>query len=205
MKKPEKKLADKEVCLKNETRMKIKKSFVLITLCILLFISNSFAQSTEDTTDRRFQDDLLDHIVGKWGVTAMAHGSLFTSDLEAEWVLNHQYLLIHLKSHEIIPWWHVQMEYYEYIGYNHYQKKYTVHGMSIEGDEDLSEGFSYGYRNGNEFKTVSKFGADSLIVQRFTWEPVSGLWTIKSNWLIAGKEGEVFLDMKLVATKPLSK
>ena len=78
----------------------------------------------------------------------MAHGSPFTADFEAEWVMNHQYLRIHLKSHEIIPWWHVQMEYEEFIGYNHTTKQYIVHGMSIEGDEDPSEGFLYGLSNG---------------------------------------------------------
>ncbi|WP_426671505.1 hypothetical protein ACPPVU_09730 [Mucilaginibacter sp. McL0603] len=164
-----------------------------------------FAQNKADTISGQFHDDLLDHLVGKWNVTSIAHGSPFTSVIDAKWVLNHQYLHVHLKSNEVIPWWHVQMEYDEFIGYNHNSKRYVVHGMSIEGDEDLSEGFCYGYRTGNEFKVVAKFGVDSLVVQRFTWEPASVSWNIKSNWVIAGKEGEVFLEMKLVAAKPSSK
>ena len=193
--------------LKNEYLRIILKLVTVIALFVVLLIKapGSFAQSTEDITDGRFHDDLLNHLVGKWDVTAMAHGSKFTSDLDAAWVMNHQHLHIHLKSHEIIPWWNVQMEYEEFIGYNHNSKKYVVHGMSIEGYEgDPSEGFCYGYRDGNEFKTEAKFGTDSLIVQRFTWQPASGTWTIKSNWVIAGVEGEIFLDMKLVAAKPSS-
>jgi hypothetical protein len=112
--------------------------FYLIATLITLSVS---AQK-EDTTQKRFHDDLLDHLVGEWNNTAVAHGSTFTSHVEAKWVLNHQYLLIHLKSDEIIPWWGVPMEYYQYIGYNHNKKRYTVHGMSIEGDEDLSEGLA---------------------------------------------------------------
>ena len=163
-------------------------------LFITTFISiTSFAQNAEDTKDKRFHDDLLDHLVGKWHDTAVAHEHTFTSEVEASWVLNHQYLLIHLQSHEVIPWWHVQMEYYEYIGYNHYKQRYTVHGMSIEGDEDLSEGFSYGYRNGNDFKTVAKFGADTNIVQHFVWQPANKTWLIQSRSEINGKEGECFL------------
>ncbi len=162
-----------------------------------LVIITSFAQNTADTTDRRFHDDLLDHLVGKWHDTATAHGSTFTSEIDASWVLNHQYLLIHLKSNEVIPWWHVQMEYYQYIGYNHYQQRYTVHGMSIEGDEDLSEGFYYGYRKGNDFKTVAKFSADTSVVQHLIWQPESKTWLIQSRPEINGKEGELFLDMKL--------
>jgi len=172
--------------------------FIATLICV-----STLAQNSQDTTDRRFHDDLLDHLVGTWNVTSIAHGSPFTSVIDVNWVLNHQYLLVHLKSNEIIPWWHVQMEYYEYIGYNHYQKHYTVHGMSIEGDEDLSEGFGYGYRNGNEFKTVAKFSADTNIVQYFIWQPQTNTWSIQSREQINGKEGEVFLEMKLTAVKPL--
>jgi hypothetical protein len=181
---------------------------VIVTI-ILIFLSTlsirAFAQNTQDTTDWRFHDDLLDRLVGKWDVTSVAHGSPFTSALEADWVMNHQHLRIHLKSHEIIPWWHVQMEYEEYIGYSHVSNRYIVHVMSIEGyDYDPSEGFCYGYRTGNEFKTFAKFGSDSLIVQRFNWLPASRTWNIKSTWIINGKEGEVFLELNLVAAKPSS-
>ena len=69
--------------------------------------------------------------------------------------------------------------------------------MSIEGDEDISEGFSYGYRNGNDFKTVAKFGADTNVVQHFIWHPETNTWNIQSRPEINGKEEEVFLDMKL--------
>ena len=76
--------------------------------------------------------------------------------------------------------------------------------MSIEGDEDLSEGFSYGYRNGNDFKTVAKFGADTNIIQHYTWHPATNTWNIRSVPEINGKEGDVFLDMKLTAIKSSS-
>lgn len=174
---------------------------VIALIITTLICLTSFSQNAADTTDKRFHDDLLDHLVGNWHDTAVAHGSVFTSEVDANWVLNHQYLLIHLKSNEVVPWWHVQMEYDEYIGYNHYQQRYIVHGMSIEGDEDLSEGFSYGYRNGNDFKTITKFSADTNIVQHFIWQPVSNTWLIQSRPEINGKEGELFLEMKLTSVK----
>ena len=194
-------------------RIKISKAIVSIVIIALLsFIATPlFAQNAEDSTDGRFHDDLLNHLVGKWNVTSIIHGSPFTADFEAEWVMNHQYLRIHLKSHEIIPWWHVQMEFEEFVGYNHNTKQYVIHGMSIEGDEDPSEGFLYGYRTGDEFKTVAKFGADSLIVQRYTLQSAyrdvthSDSWNIKSAWVIGGKEGDTFLEMQLRAAKTSTK
>lgn len=175
--------------------MKICKA--LSIAAIILQNISSFAQNSTDTADGRFHDDLLDHLVGNWHNTSSAHGSKFTSAVDAGWVLNHQYLLVHLKSNEIIPWWGVQMEYYQYIGYNKLKKRYTVHGMSIEGDADLSEGFCYGYRNGNTFKTIAEFSRDTSVVQYLIWQPESKDWRIQSRALIKGKEGEVFLDMKL--------
>lgn len=185
--------------------MKHNNFSVATMIAFFISIANvSMAQHAEDTADGRFHDDLLNHLVGKWHVTSTVHGSPFNSEIDAAWVFNHQYMRIHLKSHEVIPWWHVQMEYEQFIGYNHNKKRYTVHGMSIEGDADLSEGFCYGYRTGNEFKTVAKFGTDTLIIQTFTWNPSAGSWNIESKPEIAGKEGEVFLAMKLVAVKPSS-
>lgn len=179
------------------------KKIYFLSIAILITVT-SFSQ-TKVSTDKRFHDDLLDHLVGNWHDTSVAHGSTFTSEVDASWVLNHQYLLLHLKSNEVVPWWGVQMEYYQYIGYNHYQKRYTVHGMSIEGDEDLSEGFSYGYRNGNEFKTVNKFSKDTSVIQRFIWQPETNSWRIQSAPEINGKEDEIFLDMKLTKAKYANK
>jgi len=187
--------------------MIIQKTFTtaaLIIVCILS-VAKLSAQNTEDTSGNHFRDDLLDHLVGDWSDSSTAHGSAFTSYVNVRWVLNHQYILIHLKSKEIVPWWHTEMEYYEYIGYNHYQKRYTVHGMSIEGDEDISEGFGYGYRDGNDFKTVAKFGADTNIVQHFIWHPETNTWNIQSRAEINGEEEEIFLDMKLTDETRLSK
>ena len=118
---------------------KTPKMVALITLTILLTIiaATSFAQNAEDTTDGRFHDDLLNQLVGKWDVTSIAHGSPFTAVFEAGWVMNHQYLHIHFKSHEIIPWFHTQMEFEEFIGYNHSNKRYIFHGMSMRAMRTL--------------------------------------------------------------------
>ena len=77
---------------------KINVSIPLIILC-LFFMSGLFAQKTEDITDRRFHDDLLNQLVGTWNVSGVVHGlRLEKMELNAEWVMNHQYLRIMKKA-----------------------------------------------------------------------------------------------------------
>jgi hypothetical protein len=180
--------------------MKILKNIPIVIFFVadILFATNVFSQNTEDTTDHLFHDDLLNHLVGKWSVTSFAHGSPFTATLEADWVLHHQFLHIHFKGNEVVPWFGVAMEYEEYIGYNHNQHHYVVNGVSIEGVDDY-EGFCYAYRNDNELKLLQKTTtSDTTVIQRMIWEPDSGSWVIQSRPEVNGKEGKIFLDMKLV-------
>jgi hypothetical protein len=179
----------------------MKKLYFLIIAAVLYI--PSFAQKAEDTTDGRFHDDLLNHMVGKWDGGSVAHGTAFTMDLfEAGWVMNHQYLRLHFKSKEVVPWIGVPFEAEIFFGYNHTDLRYTTHSMSVHGDNAPFEGFSYAYRTGNEIKIVSKASPDSTVMQKFTWEPSTNTWTMTSNWEIAGKEEPNFLEMKLVAVKP---
>jgi hypothetical protein len=186
------------------TKNKTFISIILITLSALI-ISPTFAQTAEDSTDGRFHDDLLNHLVGKWDVAAMVHGQKFTLNLEAEWVLDHQHLHIHYKSHEVVPWLKIPFEGESFFAYNHANQRYTVHEMTVHGGDGPYEGFCYAYETGNEFKLMQKWaGSDTLTAQRFTWEPLSKSWHITAKLLVDGKEGESFIDMKLVAAKPSS-
>jgi hypothetical protein len=172
---------------------------IIITIVASTLSATSvFSQNTKDTTDHLFHDDLLDHLVGKWNITSFAHGAPFTATMDADWVLHHQFLHIHFKGNEVVAWFGVPMEYEEYIGYNHKQQRYVVYGASIEGSDDF-EGFCYAYRNENELKLIQKIiSSETNVIQRLIWEPESNSWIIQSRPEVAGKEGKIFLDMKLV-------
>jgi hypothetical protein len=182
-------------------RAEKSKMFTAMMLIVIsaLLASPTFAQSTADTADGRFHDDLLDHLVGKWDVTSIAHGDSSTAVIMAEWVLNHQFLHYRFIGNETIPRIGTPMEIECFIGYNHVNKRYVVLGMSIFG-VDFFEGFSYGSRNGNEIKVLQKPNneADDTNIQTYIWEPTTDSWTIQSRPEVGGKEGEVFLDMQLV-------
>lgn len=190
-------------------RVKIAKIFAicfLIVICALI-APNTFAQTAEDTTDGRFHDELLNHLVGTWNVTATANGDKFTATIKAEWVMSHQYLHIYEKADENIPWLHTPLEIEFFIGYNHNSKRYVVHEMAVFGSDGPYEGFCYAYRNGNEIKLVKKCEGDSaaVTIQRFTWEPSSATWHSEIRQVTNENEGDVLVDQKLVAVKKLSK
>ena len=178
-----------------------------------LFVSalisvSAFAQNAKDTADGRFQDDLLDHLVGKWNVKSIAHGFSSTATVAAEWILNHQHMHLHFKGDEVIPWIGIPMEFHYFIGYNQNSRHYVVHGVSVFGNDD-DEGFWYAYRNGNELKIIGKpiitSDSDTLNIQRLIWHPETNAWSIQTRPGVNGKEGELFLDMKLTIAKPSSK
>lgn len=192
------------------------KKIYFLFVAALIYIPSS-AQSDEQSKDGRFNDSLLNLLVGKWNVTSIAHENSFTAILEAEWVMNHQYMHVHFKTNEVIPWLHVPFEGEFFFGYNQTNKRYTVHEMTVHGDDGPYEGFCYAYQAGYEFKLMKKWAGtgegfgkrtgaeDTLTVQRFTWEPLSMSWDIDMRLLVDGKEGESLVDMKLTAAKPTSK
>jgi hypothetical protein len=171
---------------------------IIFLMAACLTTTGVFSQNPKDSTNQSFHDDLLEHLVGKWNITSFAHGNPFTGTLEAQWILHHQYLRVHYKGNEPMPSPGIPVEYEQYIGYNHKQHHYIVNGLSVEGSDDF-EGFCYAYREGNQLRLMQKLNDTvTTIVQRMILEPESGSWIIQSRPLVNGKEGKIFLDMKLV-------
>ena len=83
---------------------------ILVAALLTFAVGSAFAQSAGDTADRRFHDDLLNNFVGEWEAVATGHKVIFTLNFEVKWVLNHQYLRVHFKSNEVIPWLKVPFE-----------------------------------------------------------------------------------------------
>ena len=192
-----------ELILHTKRGNRINVSISLTTL-FLFFVFSSFAQKAENTSDGRFHDDLLNKLVGTWSVSGVVHGFRFgTMELNAEWAMNHQYLRVHEKSADTIPWIGTQFERVFFIGYNHNSRHYVVHDMTVFGAEDPYEGFCYAYKNGNEIKLVQKarYTSDSVNIQRLTWQPSSGSWHIEARWMVSGKETELFIDQEVVSIK----
>lgn len=176
----------------------MKQIYILI---ITVFIySSSLAQNAEDTTDGKFHDDLLNHFVGIWNVSGVVHGMQFQNlKLEATWTMNHQYLQIHEKGTDTVPFINMPWEAMFIIGYNHNTRRYVFYEFSVRGIDGPWEGFSYASRTGNELKASSVISPEEKIIQRFTWQPSSGSWHLETMLEKAGKEGEPYPDLNAVS------
>ena len=177
------------------------KQFYLLLISTLSFLT-TFGQKAEDTTDGRFHDELLNNLVGKWTISGIAHGTAFQNlNLEAEWIMNHQYLQIHEKGTDTVPWLKMPWEAMFLIGYNFNDKRYVVYELNVRGVDEPYEGFSYATRSGNKFKISSKTGSNESINQYFIWEPASKSWHLETRLEKAGKEGDPYLDLKAIAAQ----
>ena len=163
----------------------------------------ALAQVDENGHDRRLYDDLLDHFVGKWDVSATVHGQKFTLDREAQWVMSHQYLRIYGEEprnhslaesairtnpvHRVQPWQQALC-------------RVRIDRARWQHPNE-PEGFYYAERMGNELKMVLTNGSEVVGNARFTWEPASGSWHFQDRRVIAGNEQEPTVDQTAVAAK----
>ncbi len=72
------------------------KRLLVLAAILFAFASAAPAQAPQAT----FQDELLDHLQGHWVLTGTIAGKATTHDVDAQWVLNHQYLCFKETSRE---------------------------------------------------------------------------------------------------------
>jgi hypothetical protein len=121
------------------------------------------------------QDDLLDHLVGKWDMRATVHGRPSKETFEADWVLNHQFVRIYEKSEEGFAGTNIPFEALHFIGYDKFGKRYVFHFMDVDGGSP-NGAFMYGQRSGNEIKFEVLIEGRLPGHIQFIWQPESRTW-----------------------------
>lgn len=143
---------------------------VLACLSPALFIQMQ-AQEPLDGPKRVFRDELLDNLVGDWKLTRRIRGQSDESTVKAEWVLNHQFLLVRMKgvknplSYEAIV----------FIGYDNTSERYVAHWLDVGGGR-YSESLGYGARTGNSIRFVFEY-PDGPFLNTFTWNAETRSWS----------------------------
>ena len=148
----------------------IKSVILLVCLC-LLSATNLAGQEALDGRHRVFRDELLENLVGSWKLTRKIRGQTVENTVKVEWVLNHQFIQIHMKDVNNPPAYEAMV----FIGYDNTSERYVAHWLDVFGGR-FSETLGYGVRAGNSIKFVFEY-PDGPFHNTSTWDQEAKSWT----------------------------
>jgi hypothetical protein len=171
-------------------------SALLVFAFVLLPIS-AISQDF-DGPNHVFTDLLLDNMTGTWSLTGKVMGRTADHTVEAEWVVNHQFLRIHEKDRNPAANGTVSYEAMIMVGYDNASERYVVRWNDIYGGR-FSETLGYGARHGNDIRFVIEY-PDGPFHATFRWLSDSHQWI----WLMEtkNKAGQWTEFATLTVTRP---
>jgi hypothetical protein len=140
-----------------------------IALLIILLSALSPAQ-----TSAEWRDDLVDDLAGTWKLEGRVLGRAAHHDVQAEWVLNHQFLRIHEKTAATAPPAENRYEAIWFLGYDAISERYVLHLLDVFGGR-YSEALGYGTRDGNAIRFVFEY-PDGPFHTTFRWSEEKDTW-----------------------------
>lgn len=142
-----------------------------------------------------WRDDLVDHMAGTWKLDGQVMGRDAHHEVQADWILNHQFLRIHEKTDSRAPSSERPYEALWFLGYDPVSERYVVHLIDIFGGR-FSETLGYGARDGNAIRFVFEY-PDGPFHTTYRWSPEKDTW----QWLMEQKDKDgkwsTFADLRL--------
>ena len=146
-------------------------------------------------TSAEWQDDLVEHLTGAWKVEGQVMGRDAHHDVQAEWVLNHQFLRIHEKTTAGAPTTEHRYEATWFLGYDPISERYVLHLFDVFGAR-FAETLGYGTRDGDALRFVFEY-PDGPFHTTFRWSREKDSW----EWVMEQKDKDGkwtnFADLKL--------
>lgn len=122
-----------------------------------------------DGNGTQLHDDFLENLVGTWKLDRKMGSRNAKNSVEVQWVLNHQFLQIHMKDVNTPA----QYEALFTVGFNAEEKRYVAYWLDSFGGKYSEKG--YGTRESNSIMFVFPY-PDGAVHNTFTWRPDSGAW-----------------------------
>jgi len=145
-------------------------AFVIFILVSCPAIIAAQSQEPLDGYTKIFHDDFLNNLTGDWKLTRTIRGETSQSEFHAEWVLNHQFLMIHMKDTSNPSKYEATV----YIGYDNTSERYVAHWFDVGGGR-FSETLGYGTRAGHSIKFNFEY-PEGPFHNTFTWHPETRSW-----------------------------
>jgi hypothetical protein len=144
-----------------------------IATSVIVAIASLAAQAQEAAGGRGhpLQDPFLDGLVGQWQVARVMPNRTAENTVQAEWVLNHQFLLLHYRDAATPSKYEAMV----FIGYDNAGQHYVVHWIDVFGGH-FSQTLGSGKRDGNA--VLFRFDyPDGAFQNTFTFDPKEKTWT----------------------------
>jgi hypothetical protein len=139
------------------------------------------ADDPPDGPRRIFRDELIENLVGKWKLTRKIRGKQVENTVHAGWVLNHQFLQLHMKDVAVPPAYEALV----LIGYSHADKKYVAHWCDTYGGKFSAVG--HGRRMGDAIEFEFHY-PDGPFYNTFAWDAKAKGWVFRME--SKGKDGK---------------
>ena len=152
-----------------------------LAVVLLLAAMPVLAQEPADGPKNIFHDAFIDKLVGEWRLLREIRGREVENTVSADWVLNHQFLRIHMKDVADPPAYEALV----YIGYEHADERYVVHWLDVYGGKFSAIG--YGKRVGDSIPFVFQYD-DGPFYNTFKWDARTESWTFIME--ATGKDGK---------------
>lgn len=149
--------------------------YVAIRLLALLSLCPSISARAEEVPDGPkaiFNDAFIENLVGDCIVNRQIHGKVVQNSLRVEWVLNHQFLQLHMKDVADPPTYEALV----LLGYNYSDKRYVAHWCDTFGGKFSTIG--YGRRSGDSIEFAFEY-RDGPFFNTFSWTAANEGWTMR--------------------------
>ena len=169
-----------------------KYLFVRSPVIALLLASILPVLLAADTANTRtpFQDEFLEKLAGRWNLTRTIRGTTEENKVEADWVLEHQFLRLHMKDPASPPKYEADV----YIGYDKTKSRYVAHWMDTFGGGFSLMGF--GVRDGNSLPFIFE-DAEGTVRNTFSYDPAAQTWTCLIVQKTKGGDWKTFAEDRL--------
>jgi len=121
-------------------------------------------------------------MTGAWKMEGAVMGHDAHHEVEAEWVLNHQFLRIHEKTASGAPSAEHKYDAIWFLGYDPTSERYVLHLLDVFGAR-FSETLGYGTRDGNAIRFIFEY-PDGPFHTTFRWSSEKDSW----EWLMEQKD-----------------
>ena len=165
--------------------------FIVVFTLVSILTIDLQAQEAQDGRHKIFQDAFLDNLAGDWKLTRKIRGTTVENTAKVEWVLNHQFLLVHMKDVKVPAAYEAMI----FIGYDNTSERYVAHWIDVFGGR-FSETLGYGRKTGNAIKFVFEY-PDGPFHNTFTWDPKAKTWTFLGENKDSAGKWKVFAEDKL--------